>query len=362
MTPSVTISMMQLAFLTASTPPRYNGVTFSENDILMRRKVTIREVATRAGVSVSTVSRVLNGKDAHHMRPETKARVLRAIEELEYIPVKAARSLRRQRTQVIGVLLPDVSNPFFSLLARGVESVAFERGYSILICDSNHSVEKESRYLDILLAESVEGIVFVPVGQPDMKRIERLLRKGVRIVVADRRVEGLPAVEADNRGGSRELAEYVLSLGYRKIAYIAGPKEVSTSQDRLLGFQEAMEEAGLKPVMVRHGNFTYESGYELAKAILETEKVEAIMCGNDLMAIGAIRAAEDKGLRVPEDLGVTGFDHVPWSELMRPKLTTVEIPAYNMGQAAIRQFLKGDNQNRLLEVRIIPGATCARRR
>lgn len=323
--------------------------------------MTIREVAARAGVSVSTVSRVLNGRDGGHMRPETKARVLRAIEELEYTPVKAAQSLRRQRTQVIGILLPDISNPFFSLLARGVESVAFDRGYSTLICDSNHSAEKESRYLDILLAEGVEGIVFVPVGQPDMNRIERLLRKGIRIVAADRRVAGLPTVEADNRGGSRKLTEYVLDLGYQKIAYIAGPPEVSTAQDRLAGFLEALAQAGLEPVVVRHGNFTYESGYELARAILEEGKVDAIMCGNDLMAIGAIRAAEDLGLRVPEDLGVTGFDHVPWSDLVRPKLTTVEIPAYNLGQAAIRQFMKGDNRNRLLEARIIPGATCVQR-
>ncbi|HAF70830.1 TPA: LacI family transcriptional regulator [Candidatus Acetothermia bacterium] len=327
----------------------------------VRRKVTIREVAARAGVSVSTVSRVLNGRDAHHMRPETKERVLRAIEELEYTPVKAARSLRCQRTQVIGILVPDISNPFFSLLARGVASVAFESGYSTLICDSDHSVEKESRYLDILLSEGVEGIVFVPVGRPDMGRIERLLRRGIRIVAADRRVEGLPTVEADNRGGSRELTRYVLSLGYRRIAYIAGPEEVSTAQDRLLGFQEAMEEAGLAPVAVRHGNFTYESGYELARGILEKGKVDAIMCGNDLMAIGAIRAAEDLGLRVPEDLGVTGFDHVLWSDLVQPKLTTVEIPAYNLGQVAIRQFMKADNRNRLLEARIIPGATCVQR-
>ena len=325
--------------------------------------MTIREVAARAGVSVSTVSRVLNGRDAHHMRPETKERVLRAIEELEYTPVKAARSLRRQRTQVIGVLLPDISNPFFSLLARGVESVAFEKGYSILICDSNHSVEKESRYLDILLAEGVEGIVFVPVGQPDMSRIERLLRKGVQIVAADRRVEGLPTVEADNRGGSRELTRYVLSLGYRRIAYIAGPKEVSTAQDRLLGFQEAMEEAGLKPVVVRHGNFTYESGYELAKAILETEKVEAIMCGNDLMAVGAIRAAENLGFRVPEDLGVTGFDHISLLEFVQPRLTTVHIRAYEMGQKAIRFFMQQDKgriseEKILLRTELIHGNSC----
>ena len=324
-----------------------------------RKGVTIREVAARAGVSVSTVSRVLNGRDAHHMRPETKARVLWAIKELEYTPVKAARSLRRQRTQVIGILLPDISNPFFSLLARGVASVAFESGYSTLICDSDHSVDKESQYLDILLAEGVEGIVFVPVCRPDMKRIERLLRRGVKIVVADRRVEGLPAVEADNRGGSRELTEYVLSLGHRRIAYIAGPKEVSTAQDRLVGFQEAMEEASLAPVAVRHGNFTYESGYELARAILEKEEVDVIMCGNDLMAIGAIRALEDSGLNVPKEIGVTGFDCVPLAELFKPRLTSVKVPCFEIGSTAAMKLLEGETQqSRQIPARVVRGFSC----
>lgn len=326
------------------------------------KRITIREVAARAGVSVSTVSRVLNGRDATHMRPETKERVLKAIAELEYAPLKAARILRQQRTKVIGLLIPDISNPFFSLLARGAASVAVENNYSILICDSDHSVEKESQYLDILLTENVEGVVFVPVSQPDLKGVERLLRQGIRVVIADRRVEGFPVVEADNRRGSRELTRYVLSLGYKRIGYIAGPTAVSTAQDRLAGFYEALEEAGLEPVTVEHGNFTYESGYELARSILTKTSVDAIMCGNDLMAIGAIRAAEDFGLSVPDNLGVTGFDHVPWSDLMRPKLTTVEVPAYSLGEAAIRQLIKGECKNCLLETRVIPGATCVRRR
>ena len=327
----------------------------------VRKKVTIREVAARAGVSVSTVSRVLNGRDAKHMRPETKARVLQAIEELEYTPVKAARSLRRQRTQVIGILLPDISNPFFSLLARGVASVAFESGYSTLICDSDHSVEKESRYLDILLAEGVEGIVFVPVGRPDMGRVQRLLRRGIKIVAADRRVEGLPGVWADNRGGSRRLTEYLIQLGYQRIAYMTGPMEVSTAQDRLDGFKEAMGMADLKPVAVKYGNFTYESGYEHAREILRRHQVDAIMAGNDLMAIGAIRAAEDEGLEIPRDLGVTGFDHIPWADLVRPTLTTVEVPTYRLGQETASELSgRTKGEGFILPVKLIRGGTTKR--
>jgi len=326
------------------------------------RRVTIREVAALAGVSPSTVSRVLNGKDAGHMRPETKERVLQAIEELEYIPVKAARSLRRQRTQVIGVLLPDISNPFFSLLARGVESVAFKNGYSILICDSNHSVEKESQYLDILLAEGVEGIVFVPVGQPDYNVIDKLLRRGVNVVAADRRVSGLPTIEADNRNGSRELARWILALGYRRVVYIAGPKDVSTANDRLDGFLEAMQEASIEPVAVLRGNFTYESGYELTREVLLSQsEVDILMCGNDLMAIGAIRAAVELGFKVPEQLGVTGFDGIPWFEFLCPHLTTVEVPFLAIGEEAMRRIAqRKPTTGAVLPVKLVRGHSVQR--
>ncbi len=329
-------------------------------------KVTIREVAKRAGVSITTVSRVLNGHDIEHMRPETKARVLAAIAELDYVPVRVAQRLRRQKTQVIAVLLPDISNPFFSLLARGVGSVAFEAGYSTLICDSNHSVEKESRYLDILLAEQVEGVVFIPVGQPMMDKVDRLLRRGISIVVADRRVNGLPSVEADNKAGSYQLTEYLLHRGYGRIAYIAGPREVSTARDRLVGFRAAMADANLEPMAVLYGNFTYESGYENARTILQKHVgVDAIMAANDLMAIGAIRAGEDLGLSVPMDVGMTGFDHISLLEFVEPQLTTVHIPAYQMGQEAMKLFLKRaekgasvEQENQVLETKLIYGKSC----
>ncbi len=321
-------------------------------------KVTIREVAKRAGVSVTTVSRVLNGHDLEHMRPETRKRVQLAISELEYTPIKAAQTLRRQRTQVIGILVPDISNSFFSRIVRGIGAVTFKNGFSTLVCDSNHSVKRESRYLDILLAESVEGIVFIPVGTPDMKGVNRVLRQGVKIVVVDRRVEGLPAVEADNFGGGLELTRHLLGLGYHRIAYISGPPEVSTAKARVAGFQQALAEAGLAPVVIEHGEFTYESGYEHARQILRGYRVDAIMAGNDLIAIGVLQAAEDLGVRIPKDLGITGFDHTPLLSLVRPKLTTVEVPAYQLGEEVARQLLEGRGEDLTLPVRLIPGGTC----
>ncbi|MEW6216220.1 MAG: LacI family DNA-binding transcriptional regulator [Candidatus Bipolaricaulota bacterium] len=327
----------------------------------MIRQPTIRQVAVLAGVSPSTVSRVLNGNDGQHMRPATRDRVLAAIHELDYTPQRAARSLRRQRSQVLAILLPDISNPFFALLARGVEAVAFDAGCSTLICDSDNLVPKETRYLSLLLAERVQGVVLVPVAQPDRAAIDRLARCGVRVVVADREVHGLPTISADNRAGSRMLTEHLLELGYRQIAYIAGPSDVSTANDRLAGFLDALRARNMSPVCVRHSPYTYESAYATAKAILARSVLDAIVAANDLMAVGVMRAAEELGRAVPDDLGVAGFDHVPWAAFVRPRLTTVEVPARHMGTEAARMLLEGSVESLLLPVRIIPGETCSRR-
>ncbi|MGD9675996.1 MAG: LacI family DNA-binding transcriptional regulator [Candidatus Bipolaricaulia bacterium] len=328
----------------------------------MEQRASIRDVAAHAGVSPSTVSRVLNGHDADHMRPETKERILASIKELDYTPVRAAQRLRRRRTQAFGVLIPDISNLYFSLLTRGVESVAFDEGYSTLVCDSNHEASRESAYLDFLLSEGVDGIVFVPVGRPDLDLVHHLIERGVRVLVADRRIDGLTTVDADNVGGSRDLTAHLLGLGYRAIAYIAGPAEVSTAEDRLAGFRRAMKAAGRSPVAVVRGSFTFPSGYDHAAAILDRHSVDAIIAANDLMAVGAIRAAEDRGLAVPDDLGVAGFDHVPWAALVRPQLTTVEVPAYAIGREAGRRLLDGNEESLRLPTTLIPGGTCMRRR
>lgn len=328
----------------------------------MADRPTILDVAKFAGVSPTTVSRVLNGKDANHVSEETRARVLKALEELDYVPAKAARALRRQRSGVIAVLLPDVSNPFFASLARGVESVGFQNGLSVMICDSNHSYKKENSYLDILLTEGVEGVVFVPVDMPNEEKLARLARHGVRVVMADRRIDGWPVVEADNQRGSYELTKYVIDLGYRSIAYIAGPRNVSTSRDRIQGFLQSMKEAGLTPVVVKYGDFTFESGYALAKEILNEQDVDLIMCGNDLMAMGALRAAAECSRAVPSELGITGFDHIQFADLLHPPLTTVEVPAFEIGAKAVGLLLCPEVTVVCVDTRIIPGGTCVPRR
>lgn len=328
----------------------------------MDGNVTIRDVAALAGVSPSTVSRVLNGNHRQHMTPATRDRVHAAIDALRYTPLRSARSLRRQRSHVLAVVLPDISNPFFSLLARGVESIAFGTGCSTMICNSDHSPTKERHYLEILLAEQALGVVYIPTSTPDEEGLKRLARSGARIVVADRAVPGFPSVRADNAGGSRALAEYVLRCGYRRIAYLAGPADVSTARERLEGFRAALDAAGVQPVAIEHGPFTCEAGYDLSTKLARSARVDALVAANDMMALGALRAVEDAGLSVPEHVGVAGFDHAPWTTYLRPQLTTVEVPALQIGEVAAGQLLSEVAEDACLPTRLIEGETCVSRR
>jgi LacI family transcriptional regulator len=324
-------------------------------------RATIREVAEHAGVAPCTVSRVLNGHDAEHMRPETKERILASIRTLDYTPLKAAQRLRRQRTHAVGIVVPDIANLYFALLIRGIESIVFERGFTSLICDSSHDPRRESRYLDMLLAEDAEGVLLVPSGRVDMKAVERLAARGAHIMLVDRRIAGFPVVEADNRGASRALGEHLLQLGYRRMAYISGPAEVSTAEDRRRGFGDALDAAGETLVTTRRGAFTFESGFDAARYVLRHEKVDAIVAANDLMAFGVLRALEEERLSVPRDVGVAGFDHVPhvpYATFLRPELTTVDVPVHEMGREAARRLLDGADDSLQLATHLVPGGTC----
>lgn len=295
------------------------------------------------------------------MRPETRERVLQAIRDLNYAPVKAAQTLRRLRTKMLGIILPDITNLYFALLARGIESLAFERGFTTLICDSTNQPDRETQYVDMLRSEDVEGIIFVPAGNVDEHALQGIRSQGIRVISVDRRIPELPTVEVDNHQGSFELAAYVLSLGYRRVAYIAGPEIVSTAEDRLSGLSTALAAEGLELAALCRGDFTFESGYACALELLKHERIDAILAGNDLMAFGALRAAEELGKSVPEDLGVAGFDHVPhipYATFMHQALTTVEVPVHDLGRTAASMLLDEKDESIQLPTRLIHGGTC----
>lgn len=303
---------------------------------------TIRDVARRAGVGVGTVSRVLNSKG--HVSNATREKVLRAVEELNYQPNNLARSLATGRSRLVALVIPDITNPFFPTVARGVEDAASTMGYTVVLCNTDGDPAQEMAYAKTLRELRVDGIIFV-VSSPDSAAVWELLRGHFPLALIDRQVEGasVDAVLVDNVSSAREATRHLIRLGHRRIAHISGPPQLTTSRDRLRGYLEALGEAGLEAdeTLIRAGDFRYHSGYARMKELLEAQDPPtAVFAANDLMAIGAIRALGESGRRVPDDVAVVGFDDILLASLVRPALTTVSQPAYQMGVTATELLIR----------------------
>jgi LacI family transcriptional regulator len=329
-------------------------------------RITIKDVALRAAVSPATVSRVLNGQ-GYHIRQETRQRVLQSIEELGFTPDRRAQTLRKHKTEIIGVVMPDISNPFFSLLVRGVEHQAKIHSYSVIICDSENTLEGESYAVETLLRERVDGVIVTPIAA-ESACFSSFLDKSVSLVVCDRRLNDPSTcqVVVDSVQDGYRLTRHLLERGYREIAFIQGPPQASTAIDRYEGYRRALIEhrVEVKSQGREQGDYTFEGGYKAARRLLRRQQPEAIIAANDLMAIGALYALKEKGLRVPEEMGVAGFDNIPLASWVHPRLTTIEIPAYRMGQEAMRLLVRCMNeqlvasQSKLLKSKLVPGQSC----
>jgi LacI family transcriptional regulator len=306
--------------------------------------VSIRDVAAAAGVSIATVSRVLNPVSPQiSMRQETRDRVERAIDELGYRPNDLARALLHQRTAAIGLVLPDISNPYYPPLVRGVEDVASAHGYRVVLCNTDRNAEKIAAYLETLVKTRVDGIIIAGgsltqrAGGLDLLRTYR-----TKLVTVGRHDAEHRSVRIDNVAATRMAAEHLLGLGHRRVAFLGGPEGSSTAHDRLTGYRAAMRAAGLPEPgdTVLAGEFDERSGYELVRALLGTSRrPTAFLCANDRIAFGAYAGLADAGLSVPRDASVVGFDDVPMASFVRPMLTTVAVPTYEIGQAAMRLLL-----------------------
>lgn len=298
---------------------------------------TIRDVAERAGVSITTVSHVLNR--TRKVEPATAARVEAAIDELGYRPNALARSMRRGTTHTVGVIIPDIANPFFGDLARSLEDHMFEAGYSAIICNSDGELDKEARYLEVLQSKQVDGLLLVAASQPS-ERLLKVVQGGTPTIVVDRELGDLPAsqVMVANREGGRLAGQHLLDLGHRQIGIIAGPGGLGTSARRLEGFTAALTDAGvaLPDDRVMRGDFRAVSGRAAVDAWLRTGDLPtAVFAENDLMAIGALSAAHAAGIDVPGDLSVVGFDGIAFGADVTPPLTTVSQSIEDMAAAAI---------------------------
>jgi LacI family transcriptional regulator len=300
---------------------------------------TIHDVARAAGVSSATVSHVIN--NSRFVTPQTRQRVEAAIEQLRYRRDGIARSLRRARTSTIGVIISDITNPFFSDLVRGIEDSIYGRegGYNIILCDTDEHSERERMYLDVLQEKRVEGLIIVPAGGNE-SYIEELVLGGFPVVFADRFLEGVDAdaVLVDNQDGSERLTQHLISFGHRRIAVLRASLAAVSVEERVLGYQRALVSAGISfdPRLVYSGGSTIEEAHQAGLRLLdEPDRPNAVFCASNFMTLGMIQALADRGLRCPHDVAVVGFDDFPWAAAFSPRLTVLAQPAYALGQEAV---------------------------
>jgi len=297
----------------------------------------IKDVADLAGVSITTVSHVIN--KTRFVSDELIERVNKAMEVLDYHPNTLARSLRSGQTKTIGLVIPDISNQFFAEVSRKIEDKGFEYGYSVFLCNTDDDSSKEKSYIDVLLANQVDGIVFISAGEVS-NNLKKVLDSDVPIVIADRDIEEIQSdiVLLDNFHGGYEATKYLIGLGHKRIGCITGPSPVTPSALRLQGFKTAMHESGLKfdPLLITQGDFRYQSGEVAMLDLLSNpQRPTAVFVFNDMMALGAIRAVYNRGLKVPDDLSLIGFDDIPLSRALYPTLTTMAQPILEMANLVV---------------------------
>jgi LacI family transcriptional regulator len=305
--------------------------------------VTISDVARHAGVSSMTVSRVIN--ESARVSPETRRRVEDAIAELGYVPSRLARGLIRKRTGTLAVIVPDVANPFFTLIVRGAEDVARRSGYRVLLCDTRADLELEREVIEELIAHRVEGIVIAPVSDRSKPHLRRLASFGVPFVLVDRTVPGVDCdvVLGDSAAGARRLVEHLLGLGHRRIGLVIESDEVSTARDRHRGYLDALTAGGVPAdaELVVRSTVDPEGGFAGMSRLLElVEPPTAVFTVNNLVAVGAIDAARAQGLEVPADLALVCFDDIDYATRLYPFLTVMMQPAETFGTLGTQLLLE----------------------
>jgi DNA-binding LacI/PurR family transcriptional regulator len=303
-----------------------------------KRRPTMKDVAAHAGVSLSTVSYVVN--DSGPVASDRRARVLDAIRILDYTPNESARSLKRHSASTIGLIVPELANQYFAMVAEGVERAASERNVLVVLCVPEATGKSDDFYAQLLRSQRLDGVVYLSATGTIPSLILELTRSGA-VVLVDERMPGfeLPAVVSDNRRGAREIAQHVIEAGHRRISVIGGPAPLWSADQRLAGYREALAAAGQNPDEVPFfgGDYHQRSGFELAAMALAGDRARwptALICANDLMAFGALEYCRAHGIAVPSEISIVGFDDVPTAALVTPRLTTVRQPAHDLGAAA----------------------------
>ncbi len=305
-------------------------------------RVTIKDIAKEAGVSVTTVSRVLNNKP--DVSDETKKNIKQIIDKLNYNPNSMARGLVLQKTFTIGLIIPDISNPFFPEIARGVEDAARKLGYSVLFYNTDNHHEEEKKAIDVLRGKQVDGLI-VSLSIDNRNKLQELSNNEVHVVQIDRKVSGTnySSIIIDNTLSAYKATSNLIELGHRRIAHLAGDLKTQTAQERLAGYKKALMDRNIEidEDLILYGNYTKDPAHDEIRLLLKREKrPTAIFAANDLMAVSIYKAIYECGLEIPADISVIGHDNIELSSLVTPTLTTMAQPKYKMGQLAAIFLIK----------------------
>jgi len=297
--------------------------------------VTLRDIAKKAGVSTTTVSRALNNKD--DIDPSTKERIIRLAEQMGYAPNAIARGLRVKKTKTIGTIIADISDPFFAPIVKGIESVARQEGYNIILSDTDENYEIEKEIIKTLIAKRVDGILITPV-QSKFEDIIELKKKKIPFVLVGRHFNydllETDYVATNDIEGAFSAVDYLIKKGHRRILFINGPAHVSSAKERLAGYKRALFEAGIRidESLIEEGGIKMEDGYRIAKQKLSSSvKFTAVFAYSDFVAIGVMKALKEAQIKVPRDVAVVGYDDIEFSPFLEVPLTTVKIPRYELG-------------------------------
>ncbi|HID57153.1 TPA: LacI family transcriptional regulator [Candidatus Poribacteria bacterium] len=304
------------------------------------RRITIRHIAEKAGVSINTASRALNGKP--DVSPETRERVLRIASELHYIPNRFARGLRSSFTGTIGVVVTDIANPFFGALVKGIEESATEKGYSIILCDTDEQTGREKAAIQLMFQEQVDGVLLTPV-QEELTVVRSLKKQGFPFVLLGRYFEELQTdyVVTDDFKGGVLATEHLIEQGCRRIIHIQGPPYISSAKERLKGYLETLRRHGISgEALVTEPAITMEDGYRITGRVIRELKPDGIFAFSDFVALGVLRALREEGLRVPEDVALVGYDDVDFASYLMPPLSTVRIPKEELGRVSLDLLCK----------------------
>lgn len=324
--------------------------------------MTMKEIARLANVSSATVSKILNGKD-QHISETTRKRVLEIVEREGYIPNAVAKSLKIKKTKTLGIIIPDVTNQFFSELARGIEDAAEKEGYSVILCNSDNKIKKEERYLQVLQEKMVDGIILTASEQGLTRSLER---RNTPMVLLDRDIlldRKIGRIIVDNLEGAYLATSHLLDKGSKEIAFISSSNTGRSSGERLEGYKKALKERGIKlrKDLIFLGEYSIDTGYKGTLEILEKTKIDGICCGNDLIAIGAINALAKKGIQIPKDIRIVGFDDIQMAQYVNPPLTTIRQPIREMGEEAVKMLIAIIEKKSKGEVKVLKTKLVERR-